>query len=153
MTVGDIVGAIGGFGVLSGGSTDLNVEFVSDFLETLLVLREEGHLQVNGATEGSSEVGGAGRNVTEMLVVSELGDILDGGNGTAESLEDSADVGTRLHGDDSQLVLLVNPHKEGLVVVVENTSVVGPVTVKVASLKETVTLPRVGLIKKVFLLE
>jgi hypothetical protein len=76
-----------------------------------------------------------------VVVVSEVGDALDMRDGAAKSLEDCADVGTGLHGDDSQLVLLIYPDEEGLVVVVENASVVGPVAVEVAGLKEAIALP------------
>ena len=77
-----------------------------------------------------------------MVVMSELGDTLEFFNGSAESVEDATDICTWLHWDDSQLVLFIDPHEEGLVVVVENTSSVWPVTVQVASLKETVSLPK-----------
>jgi len=46
-----------------------------------------------------------------------------------------------LHGDDSELILLVDPDQESLGVVVEDTSARWPVSVEVASLKESVTLP------------
>jgi hypothetical protein len=57
---------------------------------------------------------------------------------SAESVEDGLDVCTRLHGDDSQLVLFVDPDEEGLVVVVEDASAIGPVSVQAAGLKEAV---------------
>ena len=74
--------------------------------------------------------------------MSELGDLLDGSGGTAEALEDGTDIGTRLHGDDTELILLVDPDEESLFSVVEDTTALGPVTVEAASLKEAVTLPR-----------
>jgi hypothetical protein len=46
-----------------------------------------------------------------------------------------------LHGDDSELVLLVDPDEEGLGVVVEDASAAWPVTVEVAGLKESIALP------------
>jgi hypothetical protein len=61
--------------------------------------------------------------------VSKLSDLLDCACGAAESLEDCADVGAWLHRDNSELILLVDPDQEGLVLVVENASAVGPVTV------------------------
>jgi len=62
-------------------------------------------------------------------------------HGSAESLEDSSNVSSLLHGDNSQLVLLVDPDQESLGVVVENTSSRWPVSVEIASLQESVTLP------------
>ena len=76
-----------------------------------------------------------------MLVVSETGDGLDLGGGSGETLEDGTDVSTLLHGDDTELILFVDPDEEGLGIVVEDTSASWPVTVKATSLKETVTLP------------
>lgn len=46
----------------------------------------------------------------------------------AKPLEDLLHVATLLHGDDTEVILLVHPHKEGLVVVVPDTSTVRPVT-------------------------
>ena len=140
-SVGDVVGGIDSLGVLSVDTADLHVVLVSDLLEGRHVLGELGESDVNGGTEGSSQVGGAGGDVTEMVVVGEGGDGLDVGSGAGEALEDGTDVSTLLHGDNSELILLVDPDKEGLVVVVEDTSVLGPVTVKTAGLEETVSLP------------
>lgn len=66
--------------------------------------------------------------------MSEFSLLLDGGSGTGESLEDSSDVSTGLHGDDTELILFIDPDEEGLVVIVEDTSAIGPVTVETASL-------------------
>jgi hypothetical protein len=56
------------------------------------------------------------------------------------------DVSAWLHGDDSELILLINPHKEGLGIIVEDTSAFGPFTVKTASLQESVSLPILNII-------
>jgi len=50
-----------------------------------------------------------------------------------------ADVGAILHGDDSEVVLLVDPHQEGLVVVVEDTTSLGPLSLEAAGLEVLVT--------------
>merc|ERR1719223_1206255 len=75
-----------------------------------------------------------------MLILGELADSLDGLAGSAESVEDTLDVGTVLHGDDSKLILLVDPDDERLGGVVENTSARRPVSVEVASLEESIAL-------------
>ena len=59
---------------------------------------------------------------------------------SAESLEDGLDVSSWLHRDDSQLILLVDPDEEGLLVVVEDASAFWPVSVEVAGIEEAVTL-------------
>lgn len=71
----------------------------------------------------------------------ELDDLLDLGSTAGEAVEDGMDIGTGLHGDDAELILFVDPDEEGLFLVVEDTTTVGPVTVEAASLEEAVTLP------------
>ena len=51
-----------------------------------------------------------------------------------------SDVCTLLHRDDSQLIFLIDPGQESLSIVVVDSSVVWPVTVEVAGLKESVSL-------------
>ena len=74
-----------------------------------------------------------------MVVVGETSDLLDAGGGTAESLEDLSDVGTVLHGDDTELVLLVDPDEESLGVVVEDTTSLRPLALETARLEVLVT--------------
>ena len=65
----------------------------------------------------------------------ELGDLLNGGGGSAESVEDLFDTSSFLHGDDSKLILLVNPDKESLVIVMEDSSSLWPVSLESARFK------------------
>ena len=140
--VGDIVGSVGALRVLTVDTADLDEEFVGNFIELDHVVGEQWQLDVHRGSQGSSEVGWAGGDVTEMVVVGELGDLLDGSSGTGQSIEDGSDVGAWLHGDDSELILLIDPHKESLVVVVENSSARWPVAVEAASFEVAVTLPK-----------
>jgi hypothetical protein len=64
---------------------------------------------VNGSSKTGSQVGWAVRDVTEMLIVGEFGLGLDLGGSDGESLEDLLNVGSILHGDDSELILLIDP--------------------------------------------
>jgi len=57
------------------------------------------------------------------------------GSSSAESIEDCLNICSRLHGNDSQLVFLVDPNQEGLIVVVEDASAIGPVSIQTNSLK------------------
>ncbi len=77
-----------------------------------------------------------------MLIVSKLDDRLNMCGGAGESVKNSMDVGTLLHGDDTELILFVNPDKESLFLVVENTSAVWPVAVEASDFEETVSLPK-----------
>ncbi len=58
-----------------------------------------------------------------------------------KSVENSVDISALLHGDDTKLILLINPDEEGLLLVVEDTSAVGPVAVKTSDFEETVSFP------------
>ena len=65
----------------------------------------------------------------DLEVLSGLGldGLLDGLDAAGEALEDALDVAALLHGDDPELVLLVDPDEEGLVGVVEDAPALGPV--------------------------
>ena len=120
--VGDVVGAVVRLGVFSVDTADLHVELVSNLLEAFHVLGQLGELDVHGGAQGSSQVGGARGDVTEMVVMGELAFGLDVGGSSAESVEDFNDTGSLLHGDDSKLILFVDPDEESLGIVVEDTS-------------------------------
>jgi len=137
--VGDVEDAVIGLSMLSVSTTDLNVVLVGDGLELVLGSTKLGKLDVNGSAHASSTVGGAGSNVTEMLVVGELCLLLDLGSGNGEALEDLTNVGTLLHRDDTELVLLVDPNEESFGVVVEDTTSLRPFTLKTARLKILIT--------------
>ena len=141
--VGDIEDAVRGIRVLTAGTTDLDVVLGGDTFEARHVLHEFLQADVDGGTKGGTEVGRARGDISEMAVVSKLSSGLDRAGGTAETLEDSADVSTLLHGDDTELILLINPDEEGLGVIVEDTSALGPVAVKTAGIEEAITLPRI----------
>ena len=138
--VGDVENSIAGVGVLTVRATDLDSKLIGNTLESGHVLHEVGESDVDGSTESSSEVGWARGDVTDVVVVGETSTGLDGSGGSGETLEDGGDVGTWLHGDDTELILLVDPDKESLVVVVEDSTTVWPVAVESTSLKETISL-------------
>ena len=139
--VGDIENAVVGLSVLSVNTSDLHVVLVGDLLELGHVLHEFRELDVDGGSQSGTEVGWAGGDVSEVLVVGERAHSLDVGGSVAEPLEDTQDVGTWLHGDDSELILLIDPHEEGLGVVVEDTSAGWPVSVETAGGEILVSLP------------
>jgi len=133
VSVGHVIGAVGGGGVDTTGTTLLETEEVEDLVQLLLVLGHVGELDVDAGAETSAQVRGAGQDVAEMLVphvgvAALLHQGLDLGQALAETLEDSLDITTLLHGDDAEMVLLVDPDQEGLGVVMPDTATVGPVT-------------------------
>jgi len=74
-----------------------------------------------------------------MVIMGELAYGLDMSASSAESLEDLSNTSTWLHGDDSQLILFVDPDEESLLLVMENTSSRWPVSVEISSSKIFVT--------------
>ena len=151
-SVGDIEDAVAGVRVLTSATTDLDIVLSGNSFEFLHLLTELGKMDMDGGSKSGSEVGGARGDITQVVVVGEAGLLLDSLSGSGESLEDGSDVSTLLHGDDTELILLINPDEEGLGVIVEDTSALGPVAVETAGIKETIALPRIKRAKSVKLL-
>ena len=57
----------------------------------------------------------------------------------SESAEHSSDISSLLHRDDSELILFVDPNKESLFFVMENTSACWPVSIETTGLEESVS--------------
>ena len=72
--------------------------------------------------------------------MSKFGHSLDVSSGLGKSGKDGTNVSSLLHGDDTELILHVDPHKEGLLIVVEDTSALGPVAVDIAGFEESIAL-------------
>jgi len=133
--VGDVENAIRSITVLTVGTTDLNVVGVSDLLHETLVLLELGEVDVDGSAHTSTQVGGAVGNVTKMVIRGELGVLFDLSGSDGETFEHLTDVGALLHGDDTELILFVNPDEESLGIVMVNTTAFRPVTLETAGLE------------------
>ena len=86
------------------------------------------------------QIGGTRCDITQMVVTGELSDLLEFNGSPAQSVENGLDVSSLLHCDNTQLVFLIHPHQECLLVVVENASSRGPVSVQVSVQKESVSL-------------
>ena len=121
-SVGDVEDTVIGLGVLAMDTSDLDMVLGGDLLELFLLLHQLWKLDMDGGSEGGSEIGWARGDVTKMGIVRELADGLDVGGSSAESVENFEDTSSWLHGDDSQLILFVDPDEESLGVVVEDTS-------------------------------
>ena len=139
-SVRDIINVVVGLGVFSMGSTDLDVVLVCNCLEFVLLLTEVGQVNVDRSSEGCSKISWARGNVAEAFIMSELGDLLDVCGGYGESGENGTNISSRLHRDDSELIFLIYPDQESLVVVVEDSTTFRPVSVQTAGLKESVSL-------------
>jgi len=131
-SVRDVEDTIVGLGVLSVDTSDLHFVLISDLVEEFLVFLELGQSDVDRCSHRSSKVRGARGDVTEMVITGEFCDCLNVRGSSAESLENGSDICSLLHSDDSELILFVDPDKEGLGVVVEDSSSRWPVPVESA---------------------
>jgi len=146
MLVGNVISVTSLAARLSAGTTGLEVELFAPGLQTVnAVLGPAGQVNVDGGTHASAQVGGARVNVTELggeqevLARFSLDGVTDGLDAPGETLEDTLDVTSLLHGNDTELILLVDPDQESLVSVVEDTTALGPVTLHTGYLQVGVT--------------
>jgi len=144
--VGNVIGVTSLTARLAAGTTGLEREGLAPLLQFVNgILGPAGKVNVDGGTHASAQVGGAGVDVAELggeqevLARLSLDGVTDGSNTTGKTLEDTLDVATLLHGDDTELILLVDPDKEGLVGVVEDTAALGPVALHTSDLQVGVT--------------
>mmetsp|Transcript_31508 Transcript_31508/g.68707 ORF Transcript_31508/g.68707 Transcript_31508/m.68707 type:complete len:229 (-) Transcript_31508:673-1359(-) len=151
--VGDIELSVGAGGrVLSLGSSGLETHGVAQLFKVMHshLLVELGELKHHGCTETSADIGRTGGDISEMVVVGvskaiSLKRFLDGVDSTSPSGEHFLDISTILHGDASDVVLLVHPHEEGLLHVVEDSSGIRPITTSSTVSKH---VARTGLLEK-----
>merc|ERR1719429_1004900 len=144
--VGDVISVSSLATRFSAGSTGLDSELLASGLELVdSLLGVAGEVNVDRGSHASTEVGGAGVDVTVLLgqsvVLARLGldGLLNSLDAAGEAGEDSLDVATFLHGDDTGLVLLIDPEKEGLGVIVEDSTTLGPVTLHTSDSQVTVS--------------
>merc|ERR1712165_142661 len=135
MFVGNVIGVSSLATRFTTGTTGLQVKGLTPGLQAInAVLGPAGQVNVDGGTHASAQVGGARVNVTELggeqevLARFSLDGVTDSLDASGETLEDSLDITSLLHGDNTELILLVDPDQEGLVGVVEDTTALGPVT-------------------------
>ena len=133
--VGNIENTIISLGVLTVDTSDLYVIFIGNGLVEILGLHQFWQVDVDGGSQTGSHVGWASGDVTEVIIVGELSLGLNDVGGISESLEDSLDIRALLHGNDSELILLINPDEESLGGVVEDTSSFWPFSLETSRFK------------------
>merc|ERR1712012_696476 len=140
--VGDVVGVSGLATRFTTGTTRLQVKLLATSLELVdAVLCPAGQVNVDGGPHASAQVGGAGVDVAEPLIQAEvlarllLHRVLDSLDALGKPLKDLLHIASHLHGDDTELVLLVHPDKESLLFVVEDTTTLRPVTLHTGNSK------------------
>jgi hypothetical protein len=92
-------------------------------------------------THASAQVGGAGVDVAklgaEQEVLARLGldRVSNSLNATGKALKNSKDISAILHGDDAELIFLIDPNKEGFGIIVEDATTLRPVTLHASNLE------------------
>jgi len=147
--VGDVIGASSLATRFSTGSTGLDIEFFTASLESVnRFLGPAREVNVDGSAHASSKIGGAGVDVSVLLGESiflarfSLNRSLNSSDSTGKTCKDTLDITSLFHGDDTGLVLLVNPQKEGLGFIVEDTTALRPVTLHTSNSQVTVTIDK-----------
>merc|ERR550519_316665 len=132
--VGDVVGVASLSAGLSPGSTGLGGELLASGLQLVnSFFRPSGKVDVHRGAHAGSKIGWAGVDIAVFVVQHKvfarrgLDRITDGLDSSGESTEDTLDIATLLHGDDAELILLVDPDEEGLGLVVVDAAALGPV--------------------------
>jgi len=146
MLVGDVVGVASLSAGLSPGSTGLDGELLASGLQLVnSLLGPSGKVDVHGGAHAGSKIGGAGVDVAVLLIQTEvlanlsLDAVADSLDSSGETTEDSLDIATLLHGDDAELILLVDPDEEGLGIVVVDAAALGPVALHAGNSQVAIT--------------
>merc|ERR1711915_796012 len=139
MLVGDIIGDTR---PPSGFSTRLKVKLLASGSKDLgSQLGPAWEVNVNRGSHSCAKVCRASMDVTISFVQHKvmsrfpLDRILDSLDTSCQPVEHLLDVSTLLHGNDSQLVFLIDPGQEGLVLVVEDSTSFGPVSLHASYLE------------------
>jgi len=142
MLVGNVVGVASLSTRFTTGSTGLDGQLLAPGLECWqTLLGPAWQVNVDRGPHASAQVGWAGVDVAklggdlEVLARLSLDRVLHSLDATCQSLKDALDVTTLLHGDDAELILLVDPDKEGLGLVVEDATALGPVALHTSHLQ------------------
>lgn len=131
-------------------TSDLYVVLCSNLFKFFLILCKLWYSNVDWSSQSSSQVGWARSNVTQMVIMWEFNNLFNMSASSWESFKDLMEICTLLHRDDSQLIFFIDPYKESLVIVVENSSSFWPVSVQTASFKESISLSIIKYIINIF---
>jgi len=130
----------------SSGSTGLEVKFFTSGLQGLKpFLGISRKVNMDGCTHTSSQVGWAGVDITilgikhEVLARFSLDRVSNSLDTSGKTIKDASDISSSLHGDDSELIFLIDPGQEGLVLVVEDATALWPVSLHTSSNEVTIS--------------
>jgi len=140
--VGNVVSDAGLTARLTTGASGLEMKLFTSIGQSLgALLGVAGQVDVHASTHASAQVGGAGMDeavlgvqhkVLTRLFLHRVSHCL---NASGKTVENCSDVTARLHGDDPELVLLVDPGEEGFVLVMEDSATLWPISLHARNLQ------------------
>merc|ERR1719483_1018568 len=146
MLVGNVIGVSGLATRFTLGSTGLETHTVTPGLQSGYgVLGPSWEVNVDRGAHAGAQVGGARVDVAkfggnlEVLARFFLDGISDSLDTQGKTLKDTLDITALLHGNDTELILLIDPDQEGLGGIVEDTTTLGPVTLHTSNGQVAVT--------------
>jgi len=135
MFVGDVISDASLTTRFTAGTTGLESELFAPLLQSgETLLGPSGEVNVDRGAHTGAQVGGARVEVSIDRVEHEfasrfgLDRLSDSIDTAGKTVEDTLDITALLHGDDTELILLIDPDEEGLGRVVEDTTTLGPFT-------------------------
>jgi len=133
--VRDIVGDTSLATGLAAGAPWLKGQLLTPLLQGgQAFLRPAGQVNMHTGAHASAQVGGAGVQVAilgvqqELLATLCLDRVAHGLDAPGQTVKDATNISSLLHGDDPQLVLLIDPDKEAFGIVVVDAPALRPVT-------------------------
>ena len=126
--------------VLAMNPSDLQVVRICQLLELVHLLSKVVEAHVHRCAHACANVGWARCQVAQAIVMCELYHLFDFLRRLSKTCEYLSDVSALLHRNNSELVFLIDPNKESLVIVVEDATTLRPVPVETGGLQEAVSL-------------
>jgi len=133
--VGNVISAASLATGLSACATWLHAQLLAAGLEGWHTFGgPSGQIDVHRGSHACSQVAGAGVQISKLIAQLEAfarlasDRLLYGFNSLGQSAEHFLHITTFLHRDDSELILFVDPGQEGLVIIVEDSTTLGPIT-------------------------
>merc|ERR1719244_1435349 len=130
----------------SPGTTGLDSKFLTASLKFVnRFLGPAREVNMNRGTHTSSKICGARVDKSillrksKVLATFSLDRVSDSLDTTSKTLEDTLDISSLLHGDDSHLIFFIDPEKEGLGIIVEDTTTLRPVTLHTSNSKVAIS--------------
>merc|ERR1740128_1401697 len=144
--VGDVIGVSSLSTRFSSGSTGLQMQLFTSCLQLVnSMFGPSRKVNMNRGSHASTKIGRTRMDISVLLIKTEAlarlihDRISNSTNTLSQSFKDTLDITTILHRNDSELVFLIDPDKEGFLVIVENATTLRPISLHASNLQVSVT--------------